>query len=290
MRVRLHIGMNKAASTSIQDMLHDNPGLLAARGYHFEPEGCRLGDRAAVRARNSERGLGALRKRLLCRCDRQRERFTDLIVSSEHFWVPPMLFGLDAARESAEAARRLFRDMPTDILVVLRRQEGYIESGYHWKLKAVPGFRMDFAEYLRRLHLERYDYGLLLAPWEEVFGRDHVRVVQFEHLKKDPQRFVRLLFAALGLDLTDGELPRLPWANPGLSRQGVEYVLRQPLKVVTRDEQKELRSHLEREFAKTPKGRESLLSPEQRQALAERFRESNAALLDRYGLEPGLWA
>jgi hypothetical protein len=142
--------------------------------------------------------------------------------------------------------------------------------------------------------LAQYEYDRLADHYAGLFGRDNVRVFDFTAVTRDPAAFLDELADHLGIArwpaLTAEELRRR--VNPGIPKRllGLRRFL-------NRFERRPLNPHplftLPRVWhgplwwlaARLPPRRRPLLAPEAQAMLRARYRESNARLAERYGVE-----
>ncbi|HXJ83631.1 MAG TPA: sulfotransferase [Candidatus Methylomirabilis sp.] len=118
-------------------------------------------------------------------------------------------------------AARLHRVIPAGrIMIVVRRQDEmlrsihaqYVNEGGTRPLREFVGRSVEGSRFSLR-HLE---YDRLIGRYVELFGRDRVWVVPYEHLRAGRERFLDALCAFLGAELT-AEVSRA-WPNHSLSR------------------------------------------------------------------------
>jgi len=184
----IHVGLPKAASTTLQDGLFSRQNRYAYFGKvhnHYVADGVRdLVARICYQDsldfdREGTRSLvGALRRDL-----RVGER--PILVSDEQFSVD----GKADRRLMAERLGELFA--PAKVLLVLRAQETLCESWYLHFLRSSGQRPMSFADWMDQtydrpfLSIQRVglDYDKLVSTFEEVFGAGNVVMLPFELLR-----------------------------------------------------------------------------------------------------------
>lgn len=194
MRVILHIGMNKAGSSAIQDFFCENYTCLMQRGLLF-PEPWRTGRRQHLELSDAlgfqlnpkegtvERAdLDTHRARLdkeIARTDPQI-----VVISSEMF----------SRNRSLDAVADFFSGYSPEIVVYLRRHDHWLASRYSQALKTVRnppwGAGIDaFIQFQRRRGTGRAvheTYAALVDSWSDVFGAENVKVRPYENLQNSP--------------------------------------------------------------------------------------------------------
>lgn len=202
-------------------------------------------------------------------------------------------------------ARRLHDLFPEAIVIfTIRNQLRIIESAYinRWRrLYNVPepymGRYVGFENWLRfcnenweKSYLNLVDYHKTISLYESHFGKENVHVLLFEQFKNDPGEFLKTLTGVLGIGLEEAlSLLEKKKANPRDSVYSVGYAkLRERLFPSVRFGDwmpfgERLRSLIWRTVEKGP-SMNIRLSPGWRELFAERYREGNRALAERYHL------
>jgi hypothetical protein len=159
--------------------------------------------------------------------------------------------------------------------------------------EAAPGYVMD---------VDRLRYDLLIGRYQELFGRDRVVVLAYEHWLADPDAFLRAVAAAVPAPVPDSrDLAALPVVNRALSdpsrwvlRQTNRYLRRsrynQRPRVMALESAGRLRRQLERVDRRLIPGVSTKLSAADERSIADllpQFAASNARLADPTGLPLG---
>jgi hypothetical protein len=188
------------------------------------------------------------------------------VASSEVLSQPGVLKQLEQVLQGHEV----------EVVTYVRRQDRYIEARYNQRVKdgrltigleefaatQVDGAALDYHEHFRQ--------------WAEAFGRDSVRIRLYER-ERFPQGDVRRDFLqAIGLDPQGLDFEE-GMRNVSLNFAGVEFLRRFNSVSSARIRRRYLLRVLD-EFDAGPQAHSSLLAPQARQDLVERFREPNRRL------------
>lgn len=285
MRYHLHIGMNKAASTSIQRFFKEANPVLNGLGYNYDPQSWHLGDKIALKYRNKPRCLNSLKRSMQ---DKYADNvFQNVIISSEQFWTPLLYQGTEVFGQVARAVRHIFGEAGLNFVVVLRRQDSFFESSYQWHVKAVPNFKMSFTEHIDSMNFANFEYDRALSTWENEFGEGSVKVLLFEEIKRSAPKFTGKLLESFGLAINPETDIALPRTNGGISREGIDFMINYPHEITSREAQRTLRTYVEQRYPKTVAY--SLFTKRQRAEVIDRFQSANDRLIARYQLDSSLW-
>ncbi len=218
-----------------------------------------------------------------------------LLLSAENtYWLPRQIVGRelpdeqvfwDEKRQYVEKIAKYLEPYETDIIVYLRRQDRWIESWFNQQVKngnALISSMEGFIEHHRWL----IDYEKLLGIWGDVFGKDRIKVRVYEK-----QQLPGGLFAdyckVVGIENHEDLPLRKPARyNAQLNRDALEFMnicnsleldgqqkwwLRMKVRKVTKQFESQLVFH-----------NQSLLSPDQRADLVERYADMNARIAQEY--------
>ena len=168
-------------------------------------------------------------------------------------------------------------------IIILRRQDGFIESLYNQVLKR--GETRDFETYLDEFPLQNLEWDAVCAPFVERFGADSTAVIPYDRpvLKSaGDDHFIQAMMRALGLPAEirlDAE--SLPVVNASLAPR-VREIQRLANRTLSSEEAHGLAYWFEKHIIKQPGDRHDLMGPDRRRALGERFRESNRRYFATY--------
>lgn len=178
----LHIGLPKTATTYLQHWLCHNRKQLAEHGV-WAPSRTIIPHRLAVEAITND----SVRTRDDVTAIRKTDYATALAEVAEGLSDHRIETAAVSSEYFYEAEPRLVRSQLSDrlgvatrIIVVLRRQDRLIESGYNQSVKAM-GTRDKFhvPGYLHTL-----DWYRLVGMWGETFGADRINVLNYENSRR----------------------------------------------------------------------------------------------------------
>lgn len=282
----IHVGMVKAASSTLQYFLFDqHPGF-----YHLGSPWRRdaieevYGDictRDVVKVEpNSWRELMEAEQR------EAKAKGKVLSLSNEAFTM------YDSATRLliAERLKRVLGD--ARIILVIREQRGWFASRYtHQFLKPIPETRLKFSDWLyvhwnRAPHVYRgfVDYDAIAQAYERVFGFGNIKIVLMEELAVDGESVIGDLCDFIGVDRGLGtSLMRKKHHEPRGSRLGY---LRRKAGILPNVSFKGLLPAPAYDLlTKGFGGRMEPVFPEGwEERISEHYREGNRALAERYGL------
>ncbi|SHF00444.1 hypothetical protein SAMN04487965_1144 [Microbulbifer donghaiensis] len=198
----LHIGFHKTASSSLQLALKRHADRLLEQGYEFVSLGKKGNSSAAVDVRKQDgRLFFSLNQRLeQLLADSRGQR---VIVSGEHF---SFLHTAEEIEKVRDVCRKIFDDIV--VIVYLRRQDRQAMS---FKQQAARASERDWSSSSKLMgHSEGafpeltddvktyYDYFAKLQLWAQGFGRDSLRVRDFDVARKCQGDIVTDFAALLG--------------------------------------------------------------------------------------------
>ncbi len=232
MKLLLHIGSHKTASTSIQHFCVLNRDLLKSHGFLYPKNK----DSAYVfnfLAAQLAFGKGDLTKRYLqeVRTKAEREKCHTVIISAESFYAMTWFF-LDVQGEQYEGdywqnEARLIKELSkycdgydeVRVVCYLRPQGDFAASLYNQFVKNTFGISETFEEFLESAK-PIFDYKRHIQLWENVFGADPVSLRNFSACKEDVTKdFVEEF---LSRDCFGKAEKRTDYSNTRLSRDVLE--------------------------------------------------------------------
>lgn len=280
MQVTIHIGTYKTATSAIQYALARSDRALKRVGAKYAESGLNeplskhlhLFDRIVDGGYNRQRHLthkgedyiGQLMLEL------QEPGLDHLLISEEElsYPTPAVAQYLAPLKDVADV----------EVVCVVRRQPEFLESLYLQFLKEPLRDLTDtFEEFVTSEYARYGDFSKVLEPWEEVFGRQSITVMDFEALRDGEvvANFANQVGLPKGLKAPDhninpsvtpasGELLRLiATTAPQFPRMALASLLRQ----------------LE------PGKGTTLLSDDLANRILDSFRDSNSTLADSYGVK-----
>ena len=170
-QIFLHIGMKKAASTSIQSFLQKNAKALVRVGYFF-PWHTNLAKQASL--------AFIFRNNPLVRVNADWEEFHQVIASSSCNHVAISSESFESRDISyIEAVQHELSRYKVKIIIYLRRQDLRVESHYLQSVKS-GAFTGSIQSYLEKYQHHHLDYLSLLSAWQKCFGKQNIIVRALE--------------------------------------------------------------------------------------------------------------
>lgn len=198
MKLLLHIGSPKTASTSIQWFCRLNRDLMRTEGFFYPPTPDGIPGFNFL-ARALAKGTKDIVERFLTEAHAQARKNNchSVIISAESF------FGLALFSENFRPSRQLENEFwekhkcfvedleeacaayeSVDIICYLRAQDEFAASLYHQKIKGGAKTQKDFEDFARDRR-RALDYERRIAIWASVFGRNHIHLKNFGAVKAD---------------------------------------------------------------------------------------------------------
>ena len=197
MKLLIHIGTQKTATTSIQQFCVLNRGLLKSCGYLYPKNNIHpfLFNFLARQLARGERERVARYLQKIC-AEGQREKCHTVIISAESFYA--MSFFLLPPREKSRASdywqieARLIEELYKccdgydDIKIVcyLRPQDDFAAALYNQFVKISPYFDETYKEFIEG-DKAIFDYERHIQIWEKNFGADSISIRNFLTCKED---------------------------------------------------------------------------------------------------------
>ncbi len=186
-------------------------------------------------------------------------------------------------RKQAMFVKRIVDGFDPLLIIILRRQDGFIESRYNQSVKR--GETRSFDDYLEDLPLKNYEWDRVVDAFESVFGIEQLKVLPFDKavLSSRPGGPDSVLNAItdiikLRVEFKDGQAPI---SNPSLPARFI------PLQIKANEtlDPKEaafVADVLSYKFPKAPDEKLGLFTPAARAEMVARYRRSNERLFARY--------
>ena len=279
MRVTIHIGTYKTATSAIQYGLARSDRAMAKVGAKYADTGLNVAlskhlhlfDRIVDGGYNRQRHLthkgedyiGGLIKEI------EDPAVSHLLISEEELGFPSPVI--------AQYLAPLADVADVEIVMAVRRQPEFMESLYLQFLKEpLRGVVLTFPEFLESDYASYGDFFAVTEMWESVFGRDALTIVDFDDLRDGDvvTNFAQIVGLPRGLKSPNhdinpsvtpaaGELLRLIGAStPNFPRMALASMLRQL----------------------DPAPRTTLATPELSAEIRDKYRSSNQALEEAFGV------
>jgi hypothetical protein len=202
----IHIGIVKAASTTLQEHLFARHGGLHHIGAPWRDEALSLGFNDLTSTEVYDFDAGGLRALCAAELDTAAQAGRVASFSAEAFSI------CDRANRVMMAERLREVCGPAKIVAVLRNQIDWLSSRYvHNYVKSIPETRLDFDDWLyshwkRDTFTYRHhaDFDTMLRVYGDVFGKENIHVLLLEDLIADKREFVAKLCAIMGIDGEEG--------------------------------------------------------------------------------------
>ncbi len=281
--IHFHIGSGRCGSTLVQVYFNEaNMRLLLENfGIHVDMEVYKALNQCAPITGFDESKFKAVR--------RDRIRPHKVSTHSAFFFSQEALLGLsfeagvpNFCADMCDTLAYLCDGFEVRPIIVLRRQDGFIESLYNQVLKR--GETRDFATYLDEFPLENLEWDRVCAPFVERFGSNATHVVPFDRPVLDAagrSHFVEAMLATLNLPITVELGGSLPVINASLAPRVLE-IQRLANQTLDADEAEQLANWFEANIIKQPGDRYDLMGAERRRALGERFFDSNQRYFETF--------
>lgn len=181
-----------------------------------------------------------------------------------------------------EALRKIASDCEVKIVLLVRRQDAYIESCYLQQLKV--GRYLEFDYYFSSLELETFSWLRVAENASSSFGFDKVRVIHFESIRKIGTLALlsNVIEFLTGRDLEGLDMSVIVKSNESLSQKGVELCLAAYPLLENIQDRKVFREFVAKQYSVERFGRSSLMSPQQTEAIMSACSQSNRSLFEWY--------
>ena len=277
-RLILHVGQSKTGTSTIQDFLaHNRRRLWREAGVLYPQAGRQGAAHHRIAALFLPAGNAAWIRRedaasLRASLDEEAAQSSTgtVVISSE---------ALFNAR-SIDDVRSFFDGFTVEILVILRRQDRWLDSLYQHQLK-VGETDLEPQPWLAA-RVSTLDYATRVGRWADVFGDARLRLGVFEPANL-AGGLMAFFFRTAGLPVPP-DLDEPPARNERLSRDALAYLRRVSRNDVTGPQRQRLRRALEQWSQENPDppAWRYFFSPAERAEILRRCADSNAAVARRF--------
>ena len=176
------------------------------------------------------------------------------------------------------ALRKIASDYDVKIVLIIRRQDSYIESCYLQQLKV--GRCLDFNSYFSSLALDSFSWFRVAEEAARLFGADNLQVLHFEGIREvGALRFLSDILRFLsGHDVSGLEMNVVAKSNESLSQKGVELCLAAYPLLEKIEDRRAFREFVAKHYSVERFGRARLLSQRQTDMVMSACRHSNQRL------------
>jgi hypothetical protein len=216
----LHIGMNKSASTAIQDFFSTNRDrLLAEHSVLWPRTGLGHGGRGGNSHYAISEALGFTNDPRFFTLDKARigTLITDL--RSEFSAARPRVAVLSSEffvlRRDPERVKLFFGRHNPRIVIYLRRHDAWLESLFAQAIKSVPDPKWDsnfesFLSFQKKSRNQHLSYLELVNAWAKVFGDDRIELRPYRE-ESPPSAVIADFLSLLGVEKSHGlRFPTMP--------------------------------------------------------------------------------
>tara|TARA_R110002072_G_scaffold98616_1_gene216981 strand:- start:7826 stop:8734 length:909 start_codon:yes stop_codon:yes gene_type:complete len=180
-------------------------------------------------------------------------------------------------------AQKMFRGFEkVHIILVVRRQDKFIESHYNQQVKR--GETRDFGEVLDELSLDNYRWDVIADAWSEGFSNGSISVFPFEAsiwaATDGPMNMLSAISQLMGINVNFGT-KEIPVVNPSLRPDmlSAQRVINEEFDLETASRIADI---LSQHVLKVPGAAQGLFTPEARQQVLDHYAESNKRLFEKY--------
>lgn len=296
MKIFLHFGAHKSASTTIQRNLRQNKNVLREEYgiYFFEYPDIARGNfykyfNSRVYLEEGKAAVGdtleALRRSFATVMRRCPDDAT-VVISAEGFLSHSGLHKYGGiyphAPRMLEALAAATAPYDVRVILVTRRQDTFIESCYLQQVK--EGRYPTFEEFYGEIDRDRLAWLPIAEAAERHFGRDKMLVTPFEEIIQGTEPFLRSILGFItNQEITGLKIRKI--ANPSISQLGVDLALATfPLLdgKIPPSAYREHRLYLFRQFSSTKYPKAVFLERDERNAILAHCREANETMFRDY--------
>lgn len=308
MKLKLHIGTHKTATTSIQHFCVFNRERLLDSGVFYPPtqsNAYNFNNFAADLAYGREEKFRAFLHGALN--DARNNKSEICLLSAESFyamsgsfffmqskpWDVQWPFAKEYWENEKTLIQRLKSSIPDDveveIIIYLRPQDDFANSLYNQLVKSTANLTLGFMDFCDTYN-EVFDYACHLKLWADIFGSQAIQVNLFNDAKPDPvQHFAQTY---LGQGIYDGAVKKEIVANERLVRDLFEFKRRHNAQAHHRRTYRYMviKAIKELNEAQSDKGLgpQQFASVQERKAFFEQFSAGNDALQKDYNVDASL--
>jgi hypothetical protein len=207
MKITIHVGQGKTGTSSIQDFLAFNFGILLKNKILYSMF-LNEANKQILKGFGDERLMNLQQPELV---KQKMELLNDFLVKHDmerFIWSLESLF--THSLEEIQQIKNYLEFDEIEIIVFLRRQDSWFQSAFYqwgWKHKTYEGrYLIDFENFYKIWQDKGY-YDRFVENWAKVFGEENIKIQPFEK-KQLPngliQSFCRLINLEIpGLDKTE---------------------------------------------------------------------------------------
>lgn len=280
--IHFHVGMERCGSTLIQALFNEPSmhRIFAQFSLKYDPDiYLAMGPLAPVKkfTKSDWREVRDARFKPL-----GEDAFDSLFVTQENLTSIPLKGkSADTRKAGCQAVSYLTDGFRTRIVIIIRRQDTFIESLYNQFIKRQE--LRDFATFLAEFPLDNLDWNVTVDTYADAFGRDNVTVLPFERKVLNSagvDDFIAATLSAIGITRKIN-IDNLPTINPSLAPRVIE-IQRMANERLPEIEAHSLANWFEQNIPKHPDDPHSLMSDDERGRIVEYFKEPNRRFCETY--------
>ena len=273
--VWVHIGAHKTGTTLLQNQLLNNPGKLLPYSIGYDGESFWLGARLAADSPLEAEELKSLREKWQAQIKLRSESV--VILSSEGLTGTQSCPWTNCAAVARDL-KYILDGFDVRIVFCKRRLDTFYESLYQQSIK--EGGTLTIKDFLLAYPPERFEWDKILGGYADCFGRDAIRVIDFDKAMENPSRYVEYAFGGFDVPF-HFEVADVTRDNPSYNELGLQLALVcNPL--LNAEDRKKLREFLQMHFPKQRGDHFSVLSGAERERLRKLDRDVESRLMAAY--------
>lgn len=285
MKLVLHFGAHKTATSLIQKYMRDNRDLMNQNKIWFtiRSETNKFLGWGSPEALNE--GVPAMRRDIDQAAKRGAKWF---VVSHENALGRPFLphkRGLyPAAQAAADALGELLRGYELASIYYLRGQEEFVESYY---LQTVhQGAYLTFRDWRKEIDFNRLSWAPVVKALAAAFGKENSVIKDFStEIGKGQSGYLASFFGSvMGAEVKPGSFGNFDYPevrNPSIGRKGLAIAMVANPYLSTHKERKLMRVFLQDNFSNKDYPRPTLLKDREKAKLRKQYESENLGLLSR---------
>jgi len=296
-KIFLHIGAHKSASTTIQVNLQVNSSLLSDR-YGVEYIGpsiiqaSSIGEHFKQLSNNTFIDEGSYKKSLLAAKNCLNEfvngsLLSNILISWEGFLGHSALDKYQGiythSDKVSESIKYIFGEFQPRILLVVRRQDDFIESCYLQQIKETRS--LDFSEFVDKIDVNSLSWLDVYNSFNRCF-KNSVTIFPFEIIREiGASSFIQYCMSTLlEFDLNTSEFEIHENFNASFSKYGVD-ISRELLPKVDKRVRPELNKILFRQLSSNKFGKAKYFNQFERRLIKAKCFQSNSELFTKIDME-----
>jgi hypothetical protein len=184
------------------------------------------------------------------------------------------------ADHAAHYLRRFTEGMQVTVLLIVRRQDTFIESCYAQQIK--EGRCLSFEEFYYPVSVNRLSWLKIADAFAQQFGQQSVKVMPFEAIYTEPEEFASNALSLLLGRPTSADIKPSSYRNPSISAKGIELARAVYPLLDNHIDRRKVQKFLFSQFSSATHGKANLLSDDDRSEILQAIASDNEKLFDAY--------